>query len=85
MHMVDLLMFSLFIYFSPKFLEIKPVNPKENQPWIFTGRIDTEVEVLILWSPDAKSWLSEKDPDSGKDWRQEEKAVTDDEMMVSST
>ena len=53
--------------------EIKPVNPKGNQPWIFIGRTDAEVEALILWPPDAKSWLIAKDPDPGKDWGQEEK------------
>ena len=53
--------------------EIKPVNPKWNQPWIFIGRADAEVEALILWPPDAKSWLIAKDPDPGKDWGQGEK------------
>ena len=56
--------------------EIKLVNPKENQPWIFTGRTDVEVEAPILWSPDMKSQLFGKDPDAGKDWGQEEKGVT---------
>ena len=51
--------------------EIKSVNPKGSQPWIFIGR--TEAEALILWQPDVKSWLIGKDPDAGKDWRQEEK------------
>ena len=51
--------------------EIKPVNPKGNQPWIFNGRIDAEIETLILWPPDVKNWLTGKDPDAGKDWRQE--------------
>ena len=59
--------------------EIKPVNPKGNQPWIFIGR--TDAEAPILWPPDAKSWLIGKDPDAGKDWRQEEKGVTEDEMV----
>ena len=58
---------------------IKPVNPKGNQPWIFTGR--TDAEAPILWPPDAKSWLTGKDPNAGKDWRQEEKRVTEDEMV----
>ena len=58
--------------------EIKPVNPKRNQPWIFIGR--TEVEALILWPPDEKGQLIGKDPDAGKNWGQEEKGVTDDEM-----
>ena len=57
--------------------EIKPVNPKGNQSWIFTGR--TEAEAPILWPPDAKNWLTGKDPDAGKDWRQEEKGMTEDE------
>ena len=47
--------------------EIKPVNPKGNQPWIFIGRTDTEAEALVLWPPDAKSWLVGKDSDAGKD------------------
>ena len=53
--------------------EIKPVNPKENQPWILIGKTDAEAEALILWPPDVKNWLTGKDPDAGKDWRQEEK------------
>ena len=59
--------------------KIKPVNPKGNQSWIFTGR--TDAETPILWPPDAKSWLTGKDPDAGKDWRQEEKGTTEDEMI----
>ena len=59
--------------------EIKSVNLQENQPWIFTGR--TDAEAPILWPPDEKSWLTGKDPDSGKDWGQEEKQVTGDEMV----
>ena len=58
--------------------EIKPVNPKGNQPWIFTGM--TDAEAPILWPPDAKNWLIGKDPDAGKDWRWEEKGMTEDEM-----
>ena len=61
--------------------EIKPVNPKGNQPWIFIGRTDAEAETLILGPPDAKNWLFGKDPDAGKDWRQEEKGTTEDEMV----
>ena len=61
--------------------EIKPVNPKGNQLWIFTGRTDAEVEAPILWAPDAKSQLIGEDPDAGKDWRQEEKGMTEDEMV----
>ena len=60
--------------------EIKPLNPKGNKPWIFVGRTDAEAEAPILWPPDLKSWLFGKDPDAGKDWRQKEKAVTEDEM-----
>ena len=60
--------------------EIKPVNPKGNQPWLFIGRIDAEAEAPILWPPDAKSWLIKKDTDAGKDWGQE-KGVTEDEMV----
>ena len=61
--------------------EIKPVNPKGNQPWIFIERTDAEAKVPILWPPDEKSWLTGKDPDAGKDWGQEEKGVTEDEMV----
>ena len=59
--------------------EIKPVDPKGNQPWILFGRIDPESESLMLWSPDAKIQLTGKDPDAGKDWRQE-KRTTEGEM-----
>ena len=58
--------------------EIKAVNPKGNQPWMFIGR--TDAEDPILWPPDVKSLLTGKDPDAGKDWRQEEKGMTEDEM-----
>ena len=61
--------------------EIKTVNPKRNQPWIFIGRNDAEAEAPILWPPDAKSQLTGKHPDSGKDWRQDEKEVAEDEMI----
>ena len=61
--------------------EIKPVNPKGNQPWIFIGRTDGEAEALILWPPDAKSRLIWKDPDAVKDWRQEKNWATEDEMI----
>ena len=57
------------------------LKKKKNQSWIFTGRIDAETEASILWPPDVKNWLIEKDPDSGKDWRQEEKGMTEDEMV----
>ena len=53
--------------------EIQPVNPKGNQSWIFIGRTDVEAEAPILWPPDVKNWLIWKDPDAGKDWRQEER------------
>ena len=62
------------------FKEIEPVNPRGNQSWIFIGRTDAEAETVILWPSDGKNWLIWKDPDSGKDWRQEEKATTEDEM-----
>ena len=61
--------------------EIKPVNPKGNQSWIFTRRTDTEAEALILQPPDAKSQLFRKDPDAAKDWSQEKKGMTEDEMV----
>ena len=61
--------------------EIKSVNPKRNKPWIIFGRTDAEAESPILWPPDAKSWLIGKDPDAGKDWEQEVKGITEDEMV----
>jgi len=61
--------------------EIKPVTPKGNWFWIFIGRTDAEAEAPLLWPPDAKGWLIWKDPDAGKDWRQEEKGMTEDEMV----
>ena len=60
---------------------IKPVNPKENQSWMFIGRADAEAETPIVWPADMKNWLIGKDPDAGKDWRQEEKGMTEDEMV----
>ena len=60
--------------------EIQPVHPKGNQSWMIIGRTDAEAETPILWPPDAKNWLIWKDPDAGKDWRQEEKGTTEDEM-----
>ena len=60
--------------------EIKPVNPKGNQLRTFIGRTDAEAEAPILWLPDVKSWLIRKDPDAGKDWGQEEKGETEDEV-----
>ena len=61
--------------------EIKPVNPKGNQPWIFIGRTDAKAEAPTFWPPDAKSWFTGKDPDAGTDWGQKEKVVTEDEMI----
>ena len=61
--------------------EIQPVHHKGDQSWIFTGRTDAEAETPLLWPPDVKSWLIGKDPDGGKDWRQEEKGTTEDEMV----
>ena len=61
--------------------EIKSINPKGNQSWIVIGRTDAEAEAPIIWSSDAKSRLFGKDPDAGKDWRQEEKGMTEDEMV----
>ena len=63
------------------FKEIQPVHPEENQSWIFIGRTDTEAETPILWPTDVKNWLIGKDPDAGKDWMQEEKEMTEDEMV----
>ena len=60
---------------------IQPVHPKGNQSWIFIGRTDAKDESLILWPPDSKNWLIWKYPDAGKDWRQEEKGLTEDEML----
>ena len=62
---------------------IKPDSPKGNQSWIFIRR--TETEALILWPPVVKSWFIEKDPDAGKDWKQEEKGMTEDEMLDGIT
>ena len=67
--------------------EIKPVNAKGNQSWIFTGRTDAEAEAEapILWPPDVKRWLIREDPDAGKDWRKKEKGMTEDEMVDGIT
>ena len=65
--------------------EIQLVHPKGDQSWVFIGRTDVEAETPILWPPDAKSWLIWKDPDAGKDWRQEEKGTTEDGWMGSPT
>ena len=61
--------------------ETQPVHSEGNQSWIFIGRTDAEAETPILWPPEANSWLIRKDPDAGKDWRQEEKGMTEDEMI----
>ena len=61
--------------------EIKPVNPKRNKSWIFIGKTDAEAKTPILWPLDVKSWLIGKDHDAGKDWEQEEKGETEDEMV----
>ena len=61
--------------------EIQPVHPKGNQSWIFIGKTDVEAETPIFWPRDAKNWLSIKDPDAEKDWRQEEKGMTEDKMV----
>ena len=61
--------------------KIQPVHPKGNQSWIFIGRIDAEAETPIPWPPDVKNWFIWKHPDAGKDWRQEEKGMTEDEMV----
>ena len=61
--------------------EIQPVRPKGNQSWIFIGRTDAEAEAPMCWPPDVKNWLIGKDPDAGRDWEQEEKGTTEDEMV----
>ena len=61
--------------------EIQAVCPKGDQSWVFIGRTDAEAETLIFWPLHAKNWLIGKDPDAGKDWRQEEKGTTEDEMV----
>ena len=64
---------------------IQLVNPKGNQSWIFIGRTDAEAEIPVLWPPDAKNWLVGKDPDAGKDWRREEKGMTEDEIGITDS
>ena len=61
--------------------EIQPVHPKGDQSWVFIGKTDAEAETPILWSPDVKKWPTGKNPDAGKDWRQEEKGMTEDELV----
>ena len=65
--------------------EIQPVHPKGDQSWVFIGRTDAEAETPVLWPPDAKSWLIGKDPDAGRDWGQEEKGTTEDEVADGIT
>ena len=65
--------------------EIKPVNPEGNLSWIFIGRTDTEVEAPMLWPPDVKIWLTGKDPDAGKDWRQKEKGAAEEIALDTIT
>ena len=61
--------------------DTQPVDPKGNPSWIYIGKTDVEAETPILWPPDVKSWLFWKDPDAGKDWRQEEKGMTEDDIV----
>ena len=61
--------------------KIQPFDPKGNQSWMFIGRTDAKAETTVLWPPDVKNWLIWKDPDAGKDWRQEKKGTTEDEMV----
>ena len=65
------------------FKEVQPVHPKGDLSWVFIGRTDAKTETPILWPPYAKSWLIGKDPDAGRDWGQEEKGTTEDEMSLS--
>ena len=76
-------MWSTDSWLSPKFFQVlaKPVNPRGNQPWIFTGTIDAKAEAPMLWPPDVKNWLIGKHPQAGKDWGQEEKGVIEDKMV----
>ena len=69
------------VWSSLDWKETKPVSPKGNQSWIFIGRTDAEAETQILWPPDLKKWHIGKDSDAGKDWRWEEKGMTEDEMV----
>ena len=92
--MIYIYMFFIFGHFLDTFLdilrtlespmdskEIQPVHPKGNQSWIFIERTDAEAETPILWPADSKNWLIGKDPETGKDWRQEEKQTIEDEMV----
>ena len=68
------------LWYWRRLLRVQLVHPKGNQSWVFIGRTDAEAETPILWPPNAKSWLIGKDPDAGRDWGQEEKGTTEDEM-----
>ena len=68
------------LFFMAEWCEIQPVHPKGDQSWVFIGRTDDEAEIPVLWPPDAKSWLIGKDTEAGRDWGQEEKGRTEDEM-----
>ena len=70
---------------SPLDCKIQPVHPKGNQSWIFIGRTDVEAETPTFWPPDVKNWFIWKDPDAGKEWRQEEKGTTEDEVVGCHT
>ena len=74
----------LIIVAYPYCKEAPPVHPKGDESWVFTGRTDAEAETPVLWPPDAKSWLTGKDPDAGRDWGQEEKGTTEDEIWMAS-
>ena len=71
----------LRVPWTAAYQEIQPVHPKGDQSWVFIGGTDVEAETPVLWLPDAESWLIWKDPDAGKDWGQEEKGMTEDEMV----
>ena len=80
---INLYLLYIIVYIeSPfDFKEIQLVHPKGNQAWIFIGRTDGEAEAPILWTADVKNWLNGKDPDAGKDWKQEENGMTEDERV----
>ena len=77
---IFILLLSFSRQFTTVYLQFQPVHPKGDQSWVFIGRIDAEAETPIFWPPCAKSWLIGKDPDAGRDWGQEEKGTTEDEM-----
>ena len=80
-HLLDLNILEKTLDSPLDYKEIQLVHSKGDQSWVFIGRTDIEAETPILWLPDAKNWLIWKDPDAGKDWRQEEKGATEDEMV----